>query len=130
LRKLINANTLIDETSIALDNEEVILKMEYGEDATNQISPAAKNEKDIKVLNRYKNEMSKNPKERKLNKIQCKDLCEKVYKHLAIRTLQSLVREVEILNKLSDRNKKQYLTSEAYALLKYNTEYLIEQLKK
>jgi hypothetical protein len=123
-------DTLIDETLKSLDSDESLLKKEYGNEAANQTQQVTKNEKDIKELNRYKNEMSKNPKERKLNKIQCKDLCEKVYKHLAIRTLQSLVREVEILNKLSDRNKKQYLTSEAYALLKYNTEYLIEQLKK
>jgi hypothetical protein len=115
-------DTLIDEAWKSLDDDESLLKNEYGSEAVGPMPPAIKPEKDLKELKQYKYEISKSPKKRKLNESQCKDLCEKVYKHLAIRTLQALVREVEILNKLSDKGKKQYLTSEAYALLKYNTE--------
>ncbi|HUI30830.1 MAG TPA: hypothetical protein VLX91_11475 [Candidatus Acidoferrales bacterium] len=50
----------------------------------------------------------------------------------ARRDLQIFVMEVELLNnlskKLEDRKQAPIMTSEAYALLKYNAEYLIEKL--
>jgi hypothetical protein len=67
---------------------------------------------------------------KKPDEAKCRELCGKINTWLAVKTLESLVYEVEILNKLSENGKRQYLTSEAYALLNYNTEYLTEQLKK
>jgi hypothetical protein len=83
-------------------------------------------ENKLKEINEFKKEISK----KKPNDAKCKELCKKIHTWLAIKTLESLVREVEILNRISEKGKKQYLASEAYALLKYNTEYLIDQLGK
>jgi hypothetical protein len=123
-------DTLLDEASRSTENEESILKSEYGDEIVGQTRQGIKEKKDLDEFKQYKNEISKSSKKRKLNESQCIDLCEKVYTRLAIKTLESLVREVEILNRMSERGKKQYITSEAYALLKYNTEYLLDQLSE
>jgi hypothetical protein len=119
-------DTLIDQAYSNLDKDESRLKEEYGDEAVGRYPNIVKDDKDLK---KYKTEMSKSPKNRKLSKTQCIDLCEKAYKYLALKTLQSLVMEVEILNRISEKSPKKYFTSEAYALLKYNTEYLIKQLQ-
>jgi hypothetical protein len=115
---------LLNEAKKAVKEDEIVLRKEYGNDALQGLSrpPIEENEE----LNQYEKELSK----KKPDEAKCKELCKKIHTWLAIKTLQSLVYEVEMLNRLSEKGKRQYLKSEAYALLKYNTEYLIEQLKK
>jgi hypothetical protein len=130
-------NKLLDEATKAIKEDETVLKKEYGresvptaEEVLRETPQIVMDEKNLKELEQYENEITRSPKDRKLNEAQCINLCEKTYTWLAIKMLESLVREVEILNRLTEKSKREYITSEAYALLKYNTEYLIEQLKK
>jgi hypothetical protein len=123
-------DNFLDEASKAIENDESIMKSEYGGEIIGQTPQEIKEEENLNDIKQYKNEISKSLQKRKLNESQCIDLCEKVYTRLAIKTLESLVREVEILNRISEKGKKQYITSEAYALLKYNTEYLLDQLSE
>jgi hypothetical protein len=115
---------LLDEAKKAIKEDDMVLKKEYGDEAIQGLSKPVMEEN--KELKQFEKELAK----KKPDETKCKELCGKTYTWLAIKILESLVYEVEILNKLSEKKTKQYLTSEAYALLKYNTEYLIEQIKK
>lgn len=115
---------LLEEATRAIKEGEMVIKKEYRDEIIQGLQKPVMEEN--KELKQFEKELTK----KRLDKAKCKELCEKVYTWLAIKTLESLVYEVEILNKLTESGKHQYLTSEAYALLKYNTEYLIGQLKK
>jgi hypothetical protein len=113
---------LLDQARKAIKEDESVLKKEYGNEVIQGLQkPIIEENKELK---QFEKELAK----KKPNEAKCKELCGKTYTWLAIKTLESLVYEVEVLNKLGEKGKKQYLTSEAYALLKYNTEYLIGQL--
>lgn len=123
-------NKLLNEAKKAIIENETVYKREYGEEVLRETPQIVMDEKNLKELEQYETEIAKSPKDRKLNEAQCINLCEKTYTWLAIKMLESLVYEAEILNRLTEKGKREYITSEAYALLKYNTEYLIEQLNK
>jgi hypothetical protein len=113
---------LLDEAVKEIKDSEMMDKQEYGNEIIQGLSKPIIEEN--KELEQFEKELTK----KKPDEAKCKELCGKTYTWLAIKTLESLVYEVEVLNRLSEKKTRQYLTSEAYALLKYNIEYLIGQL--
>lgn len=104
---------------------------EYGRDVVRETPRTELEEDKLKECKEVEQEMSIKPREGKKEKMlesQRKSVCRDAFLWSAKKVLQSFVRELEILNKLSEKGRRQHLTSEAYALMKYNALYVIDQL--
>lgn len=122
---------LLDEALRGFKEDEEECSQEYGRDILHEIPQGALEEDKLKGCTRVEQELGYKQREGKIEKLtesQRKELCQEIFYWMAKKVLESFVREVEILNRISAKGKKQYLTSDAYALLKYNAQYVIDQL--
>jgi hypothetical protein len=131
------SSAFLDETEKALKEDDNECSREYGQDAVREVPRLMLDEEKLRDLIRIGRESmqgSGRDKMKKPDENQRKEQYRDALYWAAKQVMESFVREVEILNKLSEKGlpaaagKRQYLTSEAYALLKYNAEYLIDQL--
>jgi hypothetical protein len=131
------SSAFLDETEKALKEEDNECSREYGQDAVREVPRLMLDEEKLRDLIRIGRESmqgSGKDKMKKPDENRRKEQYRDALYWAAKQVMESFVREVEILNKLSEKGlpaaagKRQYLTSEAYALLKYNAEYLIDQL--
>jgi hypothetical protein len=131
------SSAFLDETEKALKEDDNECSREYGQDAVREVPRLMLDEEKLMDLIRIGRESmqgSGKDKMKKPDENRRKEQYRDALYWAAKQVMESFVREVEILNKLSEKGlpaaagKRQYLTSEAYALLKYNAEYLIDQL--
>jgi hypothetical protein len=125
------SSAFLDETEKALKEEDNECSREYGQDAVREVPRLMLDEEKLRDLIRIGRESmqgSGKDKMKKPDENRRKEQYRDALYWAAKQVMESFVREVEILNRLTEKGKKQFLTSEAYALLKYNAEYLIDQL--